>query len=336
MSINGNLETFPLGSLLQILSYENKTGRLKIRSETNEVQIIMHEGDIVFATEAQKSNRIGLLLMNHGLITQDVLEESLKLSRERSQGIGKTLVQEGHISIAKLNAFLMKQAENSIYNVFLWKSGEFSYTDTPINLKGVAGNKLDTMNILLEAARRIDEFAVLKKRIPDDQGILEAAAPSGNKREVNLNEDEWRLLSLIDGKSTVRNILDQTGYDDFTGYQIVNTLLSSGEIEIKPVMSKEELAEQAVQELRTVDARQFRETLDRMGLKRSSMLRMALSRIYRDTMESSQLLQSVETEAGKMGDSSEKKALQHLRQNSRTPFMKALLELLEQSVNAPE
>ena len=43
MSIKGNLKTFHLSSLLQMLNYERKTGKLKIKSESNEVEIFLHE-----------------------------------------------------------------------------------------------------------------------------------------------------------------------------------------------------------------------------------------------------------------------------------------------------
>ncbi len=333
MSIKGNLETFYLSSLLQMLNYEKKTGRLKIKSQTNEVQIILYEGDIVFATEQHKRNRLGLLLMNNGLIDQQVLDICLELSRKKNQGIGKTLVQEGYISLNKLNTFLLKQAENTIYNVFLWESGEFEYNDAELNLKGVIGKTFNIMNIMLEASRRIDELAVLKKQIPHDQAVPKLAGNPQANGEIKLNADEWRVLTLINGSLPVRQILDQTGYDDFTGYKILNSLLSSGKITISPVLSPEELAGQAVTQLKSIDSKQFRETLDLLGLKRSSGLRACLSRIYRDALDRNQLMVSVENEAGKITAPEEKAELHRLTENCRTPFIKTMLQLLIQSQN---
>lgn len=336
MSIQGNLETFYLPSMLQMLSYEKKTGRLKIKSSDNEVQIILHEGDIVFATESRKSNRIGLLLMNNGLISQEVLDECLAISKKKNQGIGKTLVQEGHLSLKQLNTFLLKQAENSIYNVCSWESGEFVYNDAELNLKGVAGNKLNTMNLLLEASRRIDELGILKKQIPTDEAVVKLLTPKDSDGGIKLNEDEWRILSMVNGKATVRQILDQTGYDDFTGYKLLNSLLSYGKIEITTKRPTDELAAQAVSHLKSIDARQFRETLDLLGLKRSSVLRVVLSRIFRDAVDQTQLMKSLANESKRIANPSDMAELNKLRENSRIPFMKAVLELLWQSVNEPD
>ena len=335
MSIQGKLETFYLPSMLQMLSYEKKTGRLKIKSPDNEVQIILHEGDIVFATETRKSNRIGLLLVNNGLIRQEVLEECLAISKKKNQGIGKTLVQEGHLSLNQLNTFLLKQAENSIYNVCSWESGEFVYNDAELNLKGVAGNKLNTMNILLEASRRIDELGILKKQIPTDEAVVKLLTKKDSNGDIKLNEDEWRILSMVNGKSSVRQILDQTGYDDFTGYKLLNSLLSYGKIEIAAKRPTDELAAEAISHLKSVDARQFRETLDLLGLKRSSVLRVVLSRIFRDAVDQTQLMKSLANESKRIANPADTTELNKLKENSHIPFMKAVLELLWQSVNEP-
>jgi len=271
--------------------------------------------------------------MNNGLISQAVLDECLTISKEKNQGIGKTLVQQGHLSLKQINTFLLKQAENSIYNVCSWESGEFVYTDAELNLKGVAGNKLNTMNLLLEASRRIDELGILKKQIPSEDAVVKLLTHREPDGDVRLNEDEWRILSMVNGKATVRQILDQTGYDDFTGYKLLNSLLSYGKIEILTKQPADELAAQAVSHLKSIDARQFRETLDLLGLKRSSVLRVVLSRIFRDAVDQTQFMKSLANESKRIANPSDLAELKKLKENSHMPFMKGVLELLWQAVN---
>ena len=335
MTVKGDLKTFSLASLLQILSYEEKTGRLWIKSESNLIQIFLRNGNILFATESQKSNRIGSLLVNHGFIDQKALDTCLALSRERNQGIGTTLVQEEYLTLNHLNTFLLRQAENTIYNVMFWESGEFIYKDEQINMKAMAGGNLDTMNLLLEASRRIDELSVLKKRIPDDQIVLRRCENWEQTRAAELDVSERRLLALVDGNRAVRDLLDQTGCDDFTGFKALYTLISSGAIE--PVLSavqEEQAANQAFARLQAIDAGRIREALDHLGLKRSSALRIALTRIFRDASDSEQLLTAVKRESRKIKDSPELSDLPALKENSSTPFLKDLLELIEQAVHA--
>ncbi|MFP4159327.1 MAG: DUF4388 domain-containing protein [Desulfobacterales bacterium] len=328
MSIKGTLETFDLSSLLQMLTSEKKTGRLTIRSDTNQVQIFFRQGDLVFATEKNKSNRIGQLLLNNGLVSRQALDTCLDLSREKKQFIGKTLVENGYLTQAELNAFLLKQAENSIYNVFLWKNAAFAYKDSEIDTRAMAGRKFNTMNILLEASRRIDELEVLKKKIPDDKAVLKCTGRKEKDRKAKLSADEKRVLSLINGYATVGQVLDQTGWDSFSGYKAIYSLVSCGLAEIVSSLPPEELASRAVSQLQGIDGRQFRETLDNMGIKRSSILRVALVRLFRDAADKNQLLDSVRQEAGKVISGLDSAELDRLRHETSQPFIRVMLELL--------
>ena len=98
MSLKGNIETFRLSSILQMLNYERRTGRLIIRSRDNFIQIFLHEGDIIYATETRKTNRLGDLLKEAGYISQADLDDCLALSHNNNNRLGKTLVQKGYIS----------------------------------------------------------------------------------------------------------------------------------------------------------------------------------------------------------------------------------------------
>ncbi|MFP3999391.1 MAG: DUF4388 domain-containing protein [Desulfobacterales bacterium] len=329
MSIRGKLQTFDIATLIQILAYELKTGRLTLVSKTNQVQIFFQDGDIVFATESRKNNRIGMLLLNNGIISTKALDECLAISRQKKQFIGKTLVETGYITLAQLNDFLLKQAENTIYNVFLWQAGEFEYNDEDLNIKIMAGKRFDSMNILLEASRRIDELEVLKKKLQDDQATLRLCmSDDKNRRQTQLSQEERLVLSVINGDTTIRQIIDKTGFDDFTGYKAVYSLVSYGLVEIIDSVPTEKLSEQILCELQGIDGKKFRETLDYMGLNRSSQIRIALARIFRDAADEKQLLETVREEAGKLSGFRENAELARLKHLTQQPFMKSLLELL--------
>jgi hypothetical protein len=58
-----------------------------------------------------------------------------------------------------------------------------------------------------------------------------------NKNEIKLNANEWCVLSLVDGTRTVRQIINQSGYDDFAVYKILFSVISSGMIVEKEEVS---------------------------------------------------------------------------------------------------
>lgn len=123
------------------------------------------------------------------------------------------------------------QAEEILYDLFLWETGDFKYTDIPIDLKGKLFIPLNPMGIIMEASRRIDERSIIKKEIPSEQLIFKRSEKMGDAEKAKLTKNEKRILSLLDGSRTVKQVINDSGYAKFVTYKIIYSLEMSGFIE---------------------------------------------------------------------------------------------------------
>ncbi|RLA94441.1 MAG: hypothetical protein DRG25_02540 [Deltaproteobacteria bacterium] len=231
MALQGNLETFYLSSLLQLLSNDKKTGVLRVADEGKEVKVYFKEGFIIYAISSEKGNRLGIFLKNKGIIAPEELQKCLLIAKEKKQQLGKVLVEKGYLSMKELKNAIYHQVQNILYDLFLWQKGDFDYKDAKLNLEGLIVTELDTMEIILEASRRVDEMSVLKKQIPNDMLIFKISERLQDKEEIKLNANEWRILSLVNGKRMVREVILESGYDNFVAFKILYSLYVSGLIE---------------------------------------------------------------------------------------------------------
>jgi hypothetical protein len=231
MPLAGSLETFNIANLLQFLSFDQKTGVLQIRGEGKTAKIFIKSGFIVYATSSQQEFRLGHFLKSEGVLSDEKLQECLQLAEEKNQQLGRFLVEQGYISRSSLKDFLHLQAEEILYDLFLWEAGDFEYTDTPLNVKGKLFIPLNPMGIIMEASRRIDERSILKKEIPRDQLIFKISEKMRDTGKVKLTKNEWRILSLMDGNRTVKQVIDDSGYAELETYKIIYSLKMSGLIE---------------------------------------------------------------------------------------------------------
>jgi len=158
MTLQGSIQTVSLYGIIQLLCNEHKTGILRVFREKEEYQIFYLEGAIIYAIKSKKEARLGSLLIADRLITTEILENSLELARERRQAIGRILIDEGHITVKDLEKYMYRQVEEIIYNLFLWPEGDFQYRDTKINLSWMVVVKLNTLELLVDAFRRVDEY----------------------------------------------------------------------------------------------------------------------------------------------------------------------------------
>lgn len=231
MALKGNLKTFLLTSILQLLHNDRKTGALHLTNGEEEVKVIFKEGTIVYAMSSQKSARLGNFLVGRGVLSLELLEECLAEGRQKKLALGKVVVERGIITSEVLTGFIHRQVEEVIYGLFLWESGEFTYQDTQLDLSGLVVTQLDLTTMMLEASRRIDEMSVLRKQIPSNTVIFRLSGKVRNPADLDLSSEEWRVLGLVNGRRSVDQLVTESRMDKFAVYKVLYSLSSSGVVE---------------------------------------------------------------------------------------------------------
>ena len=141
---------------------------------------------------------------------------------------GRIFLLDGRIVHAEVNDLL---GEEAVYSLAIWKEGEFRFE------AGVAAprhsiSKSNT-NLLMEAARRLDEWRVLSKKIPSVDLVPEFVILENREGQINLNTMEWLLLSKIDGQRSLKAIAATTGLSVFDAAKLLYGLVATGLIRLK-------------------------------------------------------------------------------------------------------
>ncbi len=231
MALTGDFDTFFISNILQLLADENKTGTLRISDGKRQIEIIIKDGYIVYALGAKIEFKLGSILINKHIINANQLNDALEEGKKKNLALGNVLVQKGLISKDTLEQLIHEQVEEIIYDIFLWEKGEFEYKDAKINLDRVIVTRLDVTRVLLEASRRIDEIAIFKKHILTEGIIFRIRERLNPADKIKPSQYEAQVLSLIDGKKTVGQLIESSHLDQFTLYKNLYTLISSGIIE---------------------------------------------------------------------------------------------------------
>ncbi len=233
MQLQGDFEGQALFTILQMLCDEQQTGLLKVTNNGDESRVFFQDGTIIYAMSSQKETKLGAILIRAGILTLDQLQSCLKIVRKQKEFLGKILVDEGYVSIEQLREFNQKQVEEVLYNLLFWKNGKFVYRSGRLKLGNMIVSKLVPMKVIMEVARRIDEMSIIKEMIPDENVIFKPSPKMASSAEdIKLTPVEWRLISLVDGMSTVKQLIDKCGYVLFEAYKILFSAALAGIIEI--------------------------------------------------------------------------------------------------------
>jgi len=142
---------------------------------------------------------------------------------------GEIFLNEGQIVHAVLDEDVV--GEEAVYSLAIWRQGEFRFEAgaTPSRQTIQKSNT----SLLMEAARRLDEWRVLAKKIPSVDLVPEFVILENREGQINLNTMEWLLLSKIDGRRSVRAIATATGLSAFDAAKLLYGLVATGLIRLK-------------------------------------------------------------------------------------------------------
>jgi hypothetical protein len=141
---------------------------------------------------------------------------------------GEIYLQEGRIIHAELGDL---EGEEAVYALAIWRKGEFRF-DADVAPASQTIHKSNT-SLLMEAARRLDEWRVLSKKIPSVELVPEFVVLENREGQINLNTMEWLLLSKIDGQRSVRGIAAAAELSVFDAAKLLYGLVATGLIRLK-------------------------------------------------------------------------------------------------------
>ncbi len=146
------------------------------------------------------------------------------LSRNTERGY--IYLKEGQI-IHAVNGDLA--GEDALYAMSVWETGSFDFKlgeSAPV--KTIA--KRNT-SLLMDLARKLEEWRVLKKKVPSLDLIPELTSLGDPK--ISFNTQEWHVLSKINGVNNVRRIAALTGMTPFDSAKLIYGLVASGLVHLR-------------------------------------------------------------------------------------------------------
>lgn len=328
MAIQSSIEELGLFDLFQVLHLNEKTGRLIITDEggSREAQILFESGSVCMASIHDRSPKtIENLLEEWGVVDPRSIPAIEKaLSKYRS--LVDCLDGEGISSRSHLESFFATRVREAVYDILKWEKGDCRFIEEELDERREVVVRLNTENLILEGARRIDEWSNIKSKVPSRHSIFRLCDGNGHDQALNLKPREWEILSLIDGNRSVNEVNDMVGEDLFTTSKLIYGLVVMGVIEL--VVDEKASGESAANEERIEELiRNGRNFYSRLNLEKAAAEFEKALQIDQDCFEALRMLGEI---CYKMDRLSE--ALVYLRKarslrpnNQKTMFIKGYL-----------
>jgi len=229
MAIKGSLKEASLPDVLQLLALGKKTGCLAIADRQNFGYIYFDDGRIAYASIVNRRDRIGDLLRRNQLVTSDQLDQSIRVQEvHRDRRLGDILIELGAVTREQLERLLYQQIVEAVYHLFTWTQGTFNFEAGVRPEQQVFTVSINPESLLLEGARRVDEWSQIEKKIPSFDLIFAVDAEHSPGGDIELSPAQQKILPLLDGTRDVRQVMDECSLIEFETAQALYGLITAG------------------------------------------------------------------------------------------------------------
>lgn len=229
MAIRGSLREASLPDVLQLLAMGKKTGCLSVSHRQQFGSIHFERGRISHAAIVNRRDRLGDILVKQGLVTPAALDTAIAEQAAHPQRrIGDLLVAAGHLGPEQLHEYLKHQIQEAVYHLFTWSEGTFTFEADVFPDPQDVTVSISPESLLLEGARRVDEWSLIEKKIPSLDLVFSLDRDHLVESDVDVTPEQEVVIPLIDGRRDVSGIVEESGLDEFQVGKALFGLASAG------------------------------------------------------------------------------------------------------------
>jgi hypothetical protein len=234
MALRGNLRDFTITQLLNLINLAHKTGTLIVEGPSETAKVSFRDGKLAYAQIGHEDSSLAAVLHKaNKLSVPQYRTLQQRASHISDKELGLLLINAGYLSQEDILTNLQIYFTDIVQRLFTWVEGFFHFDNDMLPPDDRISVRLDLENLIIEGSRQLHEWEQLQDEIPSlDMALKFTDRPGTNLRNVNLSVEEWRVVSFINPRNSIKQIAAATKMNDLEIRRIVYGLLQAGLVEI--------------------------------------------------------------------------------------------------------
>lgn len=238
MALKGNLRDFSTTQLLNLINLARKTGTLTIQEHDGSqadttARMSFKEGKLIHAHMGDDSHNLAKILETTGKLTAEqarVIQAKAKGTNNKQ--LGYLLIQAGLVTQQDITQSVRHYILEVVYKLFTWTEGLFRFNANELPAEHQITISIDLESVIMEGSRRLKEWEVLQEYLPDlDVTLKFTERPDARLQNINLTVEEWRVVSFVNPRNSIKQIAKANNLSDFEIRRIVYGMLQAGLVE---------------------------------------------------------------------------------------------------------
>lgn len=236
MALKGNLRDVSVNQLLNIIHLARKTGALTLQNSngSSAARLFFKEGQLIQASFDGQETRLTDILVKVGKITPDQAKSARARSRvDTDKELGLLMIQGGVLSQSDIVQGIKGYLLETVYHLLTWPDGSFRFEPNRLPPEERVTVPISLDRVIIEGGHRVQEWEHLRDELPDlDVPLRFSDRPDANIRNINLSVDQWKVISFINSRNTIRQIASLLKVDEFQIRRIVHGLQKAGLVDV--------------------------------------------------------------------------------------------------------
>ena len=199
----------PLFRLLREIYVGGKSGHLHLTSGHERRRLRILKGRIVDGSSDVQGERLGDVLVRYGLLSQADLERAVAVVLRERKKLGRVLGEMGLLDRPRLEDALGLHVREVLFVMLDRPGASFVFEEMSESLiEADLACRLSTGELILEATRRVQDPALVRRAIGDPSRVLVLSSdPLLRVQKITLTPIDGFVLSRIDGTLSAREVL---------------------------------------------------------------------------------------------------------------------------------
>jgi hypothetical protein len=234
MALKGNLRDFSTTQLLNLINLARKTGVLTIKAQGTSARLFFREGKLIHASLGDQDGHLANMLLKAGKLSSEQSRTIRAHSEiDSAKELGLLLINAGYVTQSDIVQSVKAYILDVVYMLFAWVEGLFYFEPNLLPSEDKITVPINLENIIMEGSRRLKERERLQGELPNlNRALKFTDRPDTRLRDINLSVEEWRVISFINPRNTIKQIAQSNNMDDFQIRKIVYGMLQAGLVEL--------------------------------------------------------------------------------------------------------
>lgn len=226
MTVSGDLATIDLADLLQNIEGHSRTGTLTLLSDAGEARLFFRDGRVALLARDGRTAFVDMLVAT-GHVTQRRLDGARKKQKGTGRAIVDLLTGARVCTEDDLRALAEHRLGEDVANLIAAADGEFRFVEgepaddafDPDEAR--LGCALAVAPLVLEATRRVDDWAEIRKYLPSLTVHLRARDGATPPADVEQADVAAALLQALDGSRSAAEVIEAAPDEPFTASKLL-------------------------------------------------------------------------------------------------------------------